>query len=114
MTTGNTAQANGAIAVGGVGACGIIAAAAACNLEFHATKRFLSHTVYLGDQKAPIGVIVEIQDLGVVCVHNHSLAAGVLADGVTFDGFHLSDHQSAGNTGNLDLSVLIGAVQTIA
>ena len=105
-------QEGAAIFIGGHGIHKAVIRAA--DLELHIGDAFgLLIGIDLDDLNAADGIVVEIQALRVVGVHNHGLAAGLLMDGVARDALHLSHHDGAGDAGNLDLAVFIGPVQTV-
>lgn len=67
----------------------------------------------LDDLNAADGIVVEIQALRVVGVHNHSLGAGLLMDGVARDTLHLRHDDGAGDPIDLDDALLVGPVQPV-
>ena len=107
---GDTLQMDGAVAVSGVGSCGILAAVTAGNFEFHTTQRLLSNAVHLGNEQRTVGVIVEGEGLGVVRIDHHSLGAGLGVDAVIRQRLLFRHDQCADYIGEDDLPVGIGHI----
>ena len=86
----------------------------ATDLELHIGDALgLLVGIDLDDLNTAHRIVVEVQALRVVGVHNHRLAAGLLVDGVTRNALYLSHYDRAGDAVDLDLSIFIGPVQAV-
>ena len=103
--TGDVAQPDDTVLVGGISSCGVLTAVAACDLKLNAAQRLAGDSINLGDQQATVGDVVEGECLGIIGIDNCGLAAGLGVDAVAVDGLLLSHNESAADIGENNLAV---------